>query len=83
MGSVGTNGSSEACIHLSLSSLLLHSVNVSPVLQAVPGGRVRMSQLTFPLTDPSSVGTFKSVHSLVNTKHVAGSGLIKTNITVS
>lgn len=42
-----------------------------------------MSQLTFALTGPSSVGTFKSEHNLLNTKHVAGPGLIKTNITVS
>lgn len=40
-----------------------------------------MSQFTFALTGPSSVGTFKSVRNLVNTKHVAGPGLIKTNIT--
>lgn len=42
-----------------------------------------MSQLTFALTGPSSVGTFKGEHNLLNTKHVAGPGLIKTNITVS
>lgn len=41
-----------------------------------------MSQLTFLLTGPSSVGTFESVHNLVNANHVAGPGLIQTNIIV-
>lgn len=81
MGPVGTNVSSEAAAIP--ASLHLH-VRTSPrFLQAVLRGRVRMSQLTFTLTGPSSVGTFKSVHNLLNTKHVAGPGLIKTNITVS
>ena len=82
MRPVGTNGPSEACSHPSLIA--------SSQYERVPGfsrlfleGGVRMSQLTFTLTGPSSVDTFKSVHHLLNTKHVAGPGLIKTNITVS
>lgn len=43
---------------------------------------MRLSQLTFLLTGPSSVGTFESVHNLVNANHVAGPGLIHTNIIV-
>lgn len=42
--------------------------------------RTRMIQLTFPLAGPSSEGAFKSILNLVNTYHVAGPGLIKTNV---
>lgn len=38
-----------------------------------------MIQLTFPLPGLGSVGALRSVYKAVNTYHVAGPGLIKTN----